>query len=227
MSDSNATQISPRNGEPSESPDNMAAALRVCFEALERAVEQWHEAEPEAIEAGGEAGAMSIVPLLLEVHLANFRLWHLEDAARRDDAGFEFVARCKRAIDAMNQKRNDSIEQLDAQLESLIANFLPPHTPHRYNTETMGGGLDRLSILHLKLYHMREQTQRNDVQQEHLQRCQARLELLERQRLDLQRSLLELLSDYVEGRKRPKIYRQFKMYNDPQTNPELYRQTKY
>lgn len=204
----------------------MAAALRVSFEVLERAVEQWHDEEPEAIEAGDQTGAMSVVPLLLQVHLANFKLWHLEDAARRDDAGFEFVASCKRAIDAMNQKRNDGIERLDAQLESLIASFLPPHTPQRYNTETMGGGLDRLSILQLKLYHMREETRRSDVHEEHLQRCQSRLELLERQRRDLQRSLLELLTDYVEGRKRPMIYRQFKMYNDPQTNPEIYRQGK-
>jgi len=205
-------------------PESLSAALRVCFEALERAVEQWHEEEPEDIAPPGEdEGAMNVVSLLLTVHLANFRLWHLEDAARRDDQGFEHVARCKRAIDAMNQRRNDAVERLDAQLESLIATFLPPHTPEKYNTETMGSGLDRLSILHLKLYHMREETDRGDADPGHVERCRARLELLQRQRQDLERSLLELFADYVEGRKRPMIYRQFKMYNDPQTNPELYR----
>jgi len=204
-------------------PQELAAALRVCFEALERGVAQWHEAEPESIEpVGDEQGAMEILPLLLDAHLANFKLWHLEDAARRDDLGWEHVGRCKRAIDAMNQRRNDCIEQLDARLESLIASLLPSHTPERYNTETMGSGLDRLSILHLKLYHMRQETEREDADPGHVERCQARLLLLERQKQDLERSLLDLLSDYIEGRKRPMIYRQFKMYNDPQTNPELY-----
>lgn len=207
-------------------PEELAAALRVCFEALERGVAQWHEEEPEAIEpAEGEQGAMELLPLLLDVHLANFKLWHLEDAARRDDLGWEHVGQSKRAIDAMNQRRNDCIERLDGLLESLIASFLPPHTPERYNTETMGSGLDRLSILHLKLFHMRQETEREDAGPAHVQRCQARLQLLERQKQDLERSLLELLSDYVEGRKRPMIYRQFKMYNDPQTNPELYGST--
>lgn len=205
--------------------ESLARALEAGFAALPLAVAAWHEKEPQVEEdipvAGQDAGA-PLLAELLAVHLANFKLWHLEDAARRDDLGPEHVARAKRAIDAMNQRRNDRIELLDAKLESLIASFLPPETPQRHNTETMGNGLDRLSILHLKLYHMRQETTRQDAGPGHVERCRRRLELLERQRRDLERGLLELLGDYAEGRKRPMIYHQFKMYNDPETNPELY-----
>lgn len=198
-------------------------ALHGCFQAFSEKVARWHDAPPpQCIPVGEGVEPEAVLSAALAVHLANFTLWHLEDAARRDDLGFEHVARCKRAIDAENQRRNDCIEQLDARLASLIAVFLPCEAPRKYNTETMGGALDRLSILHLKIYHMEQETMRGDAQAEHAARCREKLALLQRQRGDLEQSLLELFAEYKAGRKRPMIYRQFKMYNDPETNPELY-----
>ncbi len=197
-------------------------ALENGFNALAKAVYTWHDEVPRSIPMPGEDLVELLQALLLNLHLANFTLWHLEDEARSDAQGPEHVARHKRAIDAENQRRNDSIERLDAHLESLITPLLPPDTVRRFNTETMGGALDRLSILQLKIYHMEAETTRDDAREDHIQRCAQKLELLRRQDRDLRQSILELFDDYCAGRKRPMIYRQFKMYNDPETNPALY-----
>ena len=89
----------------------------------------------------------------------------------------------------------------------------------------MGAALDRLSILSLKIFHMREQTARNDVEPAHLDRCREKLGVLLDQHADLSRSVLELVDDYALGVKSPKVYFQCKMYNDPALNPELYAAT--
>lgn len=212
----------PLSGTPAPAA-SLAAALRDACATLLPLVARWHEAGPPIVGAETDAPE-TLAELLQRLHGCNFRLWHLEDAARRDDLGPEHVTRCKRDIDRENQRRNDWIERLDAYLNSLITSFLPPDALERYNTETLGSGLDRLSILSLKLYHMEQETLRPEALPEHVQRCGARLALLDNQRRDLERGLLELLEDYAAGRKRPKVYRQFKMYNDPETNPELYRQ---
>ncbi len=90
------------------------------------------------------------------------------------------------------------------------------------NTETPGSVIDRLSILALRLYHMEEQACRSDATDSHIAKAKARLEILHQQHLDLRESLGELLDDLFSGRKRLKVYRQFKMYNDPTMNPYLY-----
>jgi flagellar motility protein MotE (MotC chaperone) len=93
----------------------------------------------------------------------------------------------------------------------------------RLNTESPAWAVDRLSILELKIWHMQEQTERKDADQEHLARCQAKLEVLLEQRVDLSTAIDQLLEDYQAGRKVMKVYRQMKMYNDPSTNPVLYK----
>ncbi len=87
--------------------------------------------------------------------------------------------------------------------------------------ETVGWLADKLSIVELKIYHMREQAERPDVTTEFRERCEGRLEVLRMQRDDLAAELTQLLADVAAGRVVPKVYRQFKMYNDPQ-----YRQTR-
>jgi len=87
--------------------------------------------------------------------------------------------------------------------------------------ETVGWLADKLSIVELKIYHMQEQADRSDVAPDFRQRCEGRLEVLRMQRDDLAAELTQLLGDVTAGRVVPKVYRQFKMYNDPQ-----YRQTK-
>lgn len=186
----------------------------------------WHEQEPPALEGllpqEGDDPVARLECFALAQHLANHLLWHVEDSARRVDVGDAVIADCKRRIDRLNQSRNDLIERVDAALIVLLAPLLPKDAPERYNTETIGSALDRLSILALKIHHMAEQTRRSDVGPDHVESCERKLATLRRQRDDLLVSALELLDDYALGRKRPKVYFQFKMYNDPSLNPELY-----
>jgi hypothetical protein len=160
--------------------------------------------------------------LALREHLVNFRLWHVEDEARAVDVGPEVIADCKRRIDALNQRRNDLIEQVDAEIVELLLPVLPADAADMHNTETLGSALDRMSILALKIYHMREEAGRTGAGPEHVARCTEKAGTLEAQRDGLLRSMLHLVDEYAGGLKRPGVYYQFKMYNDPSLNPRLY-----
>ena len=92
----------------------------------------------------------------------------------------------------------------------------------RLNTETPAWAIDRLSILALKIYHMRVETLREDVSEEHRAACQKKLDVLLTQQVDLSRAIEELIEDIEAGRKYMKTYKQMKMYNDPALNPVLY-----
>lgn len=154
-------------------------------------------------------------------HYFNLSLWDEEDLARRKDVADAEIAANKRAIDGYNQKRNDAIERLDEILLSeLSAVEALPNC--RLNSETAGSMIDRLSILSLKIYHMRLQTERTDADSAHIEACAARVARLSEQRTDLAGCLDALLQACREGREKFKVYRQFKMYNDPTMNPYLY-----
>ncbi|MBN2578177.1 MAG: DUF4254 domain-containing protein [Pirellulales bacterium] len=156
-------------------------------------------------------------------HQQNFRLWHHEDIARSPDASDADLAQVKRAIDQLNQQRNDLIEQLDdCLIQRLQALDITPGPEARLNTETPGSVIDRLSILALRLFHMEEQAFRADAEEEFVAKVKGRIEILQEQHRDLSRSLQELIDDVFAGRKRLKLYRQFKMYNDPTLNPYIY-----
>jgi hypothetical protein len=157
-------------------------------------------------------------------HSCNIGLWSEEDMARRTDVSDHEIAANKRAIDRFNQQRNDAIEVID---EILLGALVPvvPAPAARLNSETLGGMSDRLSILALKIFHMRAQTERSDVSAEHVARCTARLGILSEQRADLRSCFDALVDDTRAGRAYFKIYRQFKMYNDPTLNPYLYAAT--
>lgn len=205
-------------------PRTLKDLLRQAWTAQLDSVAHWHEeAAPADLPAAPEDG---LVELVLRQHLKNFLLWHVEDRARRKDVDDGVITACKREIDGLNQQRNDLMEQVDAWLVNAVAAFAAQKdvTEHsrRFNTETLGAALDRLSILSLKIFHMREQTERADVDAGHLESCRAKLALLEAQHRDLSRSVLELIDDYALGVKSPKVYFQCKMYNDPALNPELY-----
>jgi Protein of unknown function (DUF4254) len=163
--------------------------------------------------------------LVCQQHSYNYLLWHEEDVARSPDVGDARIAQVKRAIDGYNQKRNDGIEKLDAWLLQLLAEKkIEPAPDARQNTETPGSAIDRLSILSLRRYHMQEQADRADASSEHREKARGRLAVIDEQHRDLSRSLAELLEDILAGRKRLKVYFQFKMYNDPAMNPYLYKQ---
>ena len=154
-------------------------------------------------------------------HRFNCLLWDEEDLARRKQVGDGEIATNKRAIDGYNQKRNDVIERID---EALLVAFAPVvrRPGARLNSETGGSIIDRLSILSLKIHHMRLQTLRKDVDPAHVQTCSARLERFLEQRRDLAGCLDRLLVESSRGEAWFKVYRQFKMYNDPRLNPALY-----
>ena len=154
-------------------------------------------------------------------HWHNCRLWEQEDLARRRNVADGEIAANKRAIDAHNQKRNDAIERMDEELLAQLAGV--KRSPHaRLSSETPGAMIDRLSILSLKIHHMRLQTERTDVDRSHIETCQARLARLLEQRADLGACLDRLLDEARRGESYFKVYRQFKMYNDPSLNPAIY-----
>ena len=177
---------------------------------------RWHRGEIDNPYEG-------FLDLVCRQHEQNYRLWHEEDRARSPDAGDAEIAEVKRAIDRLNQRRNDLIEQVDGWLVARLAAWgTPPAEGAPRNTETPGSAIDRLSILALRIFHMEEQAARDDAGCEHVERARQRLEVLYRQHRDLAESLRQLVEDLATGRKRLDIYRQFKMYNDPAMNPYLY-----
>jgi hypothetical protein len=173
--------------------------------------------------AGSGAPTDAFMTLVQDEHRRNFDLWHEEDKARAPDASDASIATVKRSIDKFNQQRNDLIEKLDDHLLGWLKakNAKPaPHAP--WNSETPGSVIDRLSILSLKVFHMREQAERLDAKPEHIQKCRDRLKTLTQQHADLTAALQFLIEDLFAGRKTMKVYRQFKMYNDPDSNPAIY-----
>ncbi len=209
-----------------DSPAAIRRDLEACIAAQERAVVAWHRKEPaELPPAAEDEPAQRLLRLVLIQHLMNFRLWHVEDTARRKDVDSSVIAGCKYSIDALNQARNDAMEQVDACLVARIAALAPDPAPGerpRHNTESLGMAIDRLSILALKIYHMAEQTERTDVDRAHIASCKGKLAVLREQRADLILAVFDLIGDFCFGARQPKAYYQFKMYNDPALNPALY-----
>lgn len=156
-------------------------------------------------------------------HSYNFQLWHQEDIARSPVVSDAEIATVKRAIDGYNQKRNDWIEKVDDYLTAFLEQQgVVADAQARLNTETPGSALDRLSIMSLRLYHLREQLDRDDIDQDHRSKVEQKIHICRIQQHDLGQSLADLLDDIVAGHKRHRTYRQCKMYNDPSLNPEVY-----
>ncbi len=149
--------------------------------------------------------------------------WHFEDIIRDPQIDPEAALVLKRRIDKSNQDRTDLVEMIDSYFLDKYKDVevLPDAT---INTESPAWAVDRLSILALKIYHMREQVDRKDADAEHIAKCQQKLDVLLEQQKDLSTAIDQLLADIEAGRKYMKVYKQMKMYNDPSTNPILYGQ---
>ena len=173
----------------------------------------WHAGSPFSIAHDAWS------TLVLEQHRANFDLWHEEDKARSPEAPDAAIAVVKHAIDRLNQRRNDLVEQMD---ETLLAAAGEQNEAAPLHSETPGLVIDKLSILSLKLYHMAEEAHRDSASEPHRLRNADRLHVLEAQRSDLAGCLDDLWQEVLGGRRRFKLYRQMKMYNDPELNPVLY-----
>ncbi|CAK7035541.1 MAG: hypothetical protein DELT_00547 [Desulfovibrio sp.] len=211
-----------------DSREKIERDLAACFDAQLQTVADWHESEPRDVSPeGGNDVSEKLRKLILAQHWKNYQLWHTEDIARRKDVDFSVIADCKYTIDKFNQQRNDAFEAVDEFLVNRLKAFLPQAAEGRprYNTESLGMAIDRLSILALKIYHMAEQVSRQDVTEEHRKSCADKLAVLKEQRGDLQQSVFDLVDEFCSGAKQPKAYYQFKMYNDPALNPQLYENT--
>lgn len=148
--------------------------------------------------------------------------WHLEDIIRDPAIDPVEALALKRRIDRSNQNRTDMVEEIDTYYRELFAD-VKPQPGATINTESPAWAIDRLSILALKIYHMAAEVARTDASAEHKAKCEAKLNILLQQRDDLTAAIDTLLDDIAAGRKYMKVYRQMKMYNDPATNPVLYK----
>lgn len=148
--------------------------------------------------------------------------WHLEDIIRDPAINPVDALALKRRIDRSNQDRTDMVEEIDTYFREKYADVTPAPDA-TINTESPAWALDRLSILALKIYHMAREVERTDASPEHIAKCQAKLDILLQQEQDLTTAIDQLLDDIAAGRKYMKVYRQMKMYNDPATNPILYK----
>jgi len=181
--------------------------------------EGWH-AGSDALDESADGDWLSLVA---RQHRANFELWHIEDEARVPGATDAELANVKRRVDRTNQRRNDLAEELDRALlawlepQGLLNAKAPLHS------ESPGLMIDRLSILALKICHTREEAERGDAPEGHVERNWERLAILEEQRGDLRDCLDALWCATLNGARRFKLYRQLKMYNDPSLNPAVYR----
>ncbi|MFH1563793.1 MAG: DUF4254 domain-containing protein [Nitrospirota bacterium] len=183
---------------------------------------KWHE--DESLEETLIRNYEGVYEIIYTLHLRNYRLWHQEDIARRADVDDSVIADVKRKIDKLNQARNDCLERIDDYLCRMLSTQNLNNDPSSpMNSETPGGIIDKMSILSLRIYHMDEETKRKDVNLEHIKICLSKLDILKEQLKDLKDCLTVLLDEIFSGKKKLKVYRQFKMYNDPTLNPQLYK----
>ncbi|MEM7783341.1 MAG: DUF4254 domain-containing protein [Planctomycetota bacterium] len=190
--------------------------IDAIIEMQDQCVARWHE-QPVDNPYDGIQGT------ICKQHSFNYLLWHEEDIARSKDVSDTEIAQVKRSIDRYNQQRNDWIEKIDDEISQIVQQMgvrCPDSIP--MNTETPGSVIDRLSILSLRIYHLYEQLDRDDVDAEHIDSVKHKIAVCRLQQDDLKKSLVQLLIDIFSGQKRHRSYRQFKMYNDPTLNPYLY-----
>ena len=192
-----------------------------CYTIFKQSIEDYHLHDTVDAPVKNPYPANSFNALLYGKNWIDTVQWHLEDIIRSPVIDPAEALTIKRRIDKSNQERTDMVEKLDDFFLEEFKNVkYPPQT--RINSETPAWLLDRMSILMLKIYHMKEQTERKDATPDHLKSTNAKLAILMEQKSDMQLAFDELIDDIARGTRRFKVYRQMKMYNDPTLNPTLY-----
>jgi hypothetical protein len=192
-----------------------------CYMVFQRSIDDYHRQDHVDTPITNPYPAGSFEALLYAKNWIDTVQWHLEDIIRLPNINAEEGIKIKRRIDKSNQDRTDLVEKVDDVFLDTFKNVkAKPGT--RINSETPAWLLDRMSILMLKIYHMKEQTERTDASAEHIAKCQSKLQVLLEQKTDMQIAFDELVEDIGSGARRFKVYRQMKMYNDASLNPVLY-----
>ena len=197
----------------------------LCIDIFSQAINDYHKTDNVDCPISNPYAKGTIEYSLYLKNWIDTVQWHLEDLIRDPEIDPTAALALKRRIDKSNQDRTDLVEQIDSYFLQYYSQ-VTLQADARLNTESPACAIDRLSILILKIYHMQEQVQRADASDEHIQRCNNKLNVLLEQKGDLSGAINQLLDDLQAGRVRMKVYRQMKMYNDPSTNPVLYQQQK-
>ena len=194
-----------------------------CFEIFERSIDTYHILDDVEQPFHNPYGKGTIENTLFRKNWIDTIQWHREDIIRKPDIDLALALQIKRNIDRDNQERVDLVEHIEDVIAAELKDVkvLPDAT---INTETPGWAIDRLSILALKIYHMRIETNRSDAGEDHIRNCKRKLNILLEQKADMFTSIDQLLDDLAAGKKKMKLYKQMKMYNDPHLNPVLYQQ---
>jgi hypothetical protein len=193
----------------------------LCNQIFQQAIMDYHVTDHVDAEMKNAYPTGSIEADLYLKNWIDAVQWHLEDIIRDPNIDPVEALKLKRRIDASNQERTDLVERIDSYFREKYKNVIAS-ADAAINTESPAWAVDRLSILALKIYHMKMETQRTDTSEEHLAHCKQKLNILLEQRTDLSTAIDQLLGDIEAGRKYMKVYRQMKMYNDPNLNPVLY-----
>jgi hypothetical protein len=192
-----------------------------CYKVFQRSIDDYHQVDSVDAKSNNPFKAQSFESLLYDKNWIDTVQWHLEDIIRVPEINPVEGIQIKRRIDKSNQDRTDVVEKIDDYFLELFK-ATTPKTGARINSETPAWLLDRMSILMLKIYHMKEQTERKDASEEHIKKCLAKLQVLMEQKGDMQLAFDEMMEDIKSGARRFKVYRQMKMYNDASLNPALY-----
>ena len=188
---------------------------------FKQAIMDYHQFDDVNHSAKNPYPSGSLEFLLYQKNRIDTVQWHLEDIIRDPDINPEEALKIKRRIDASNQERTDMVEYIDAYFLKKYQDIVIEDNV-KINTESPAWALDRLSILELKIYHMAQEIQRQNADEEHIETCQNKLKILLSQEVDLSTAIEELIEDITAGKKYMKVYKQMKMYNDPNLNPVLY-----
>lgn len=193
-----------------------------CYAVFQKSIDTYHFKDDVDAPMNNPFPPESFQALLYIKSWIDTVQWHLEDLIRNPGIEPVLGLNIKRRIDRSNQERTDTVEKIDDHF--LVAFRDVKYTPGaRINSETPAWLLDRMSILMLKIYHMKEQTARKDVSIQHLARVREKLAVLEEQKEDMRQAFNQLIDDIGTGKRRFKVYRQMKMYNDATLNPVLYK----
>tara|TARA_B100000945_G_scaffold168584_1_gene135227 strand:- start:163 stop:774 length:612 start_codon:yes stop_codon:yes gene_type:complete len=194
----------------------------ICNEVFKRVIDEYHVLDSiDAKKKNPFINQSSLEKIIYDKCWIDTVQWHLEDIIRKPNINPEEALKIKRRIDSSNQDRTDMVEKLDDYFFAKHSNSSPLKEAI-LNTETPAWAIDRLSILSLKIFHMREEANRKSASDEHRSKCSEKLDTLLLQRKNLSKAIDQLLNNISNGSVIIATYKQMKMYNDESLNPELY-----